>query len=551
MSRPSCRARSQPRAAGWLSAVAALILGLAVVGPVLRVGSPPTYLFRYDLLFVPRFHRLLSQIGRGELWNHAPLLLALEATTATGGGAFVERLLLVTIPALAFWAAARACAHVGQPGALAAGTLYAANPFVYERLAAGEWTLLLGYAVAPLVWHRAFAWVAGEARGGRALAAAVGWWAVATLSSAHHAVLLGTLLAFGLPFAAVGIPGGGRRLAALGALDLAAVAWWVLPGLGPGGSPPIGPGDFLAFAPTPIPALGTGATTLGLYGFWRGGVGQVLDWERPGWVALLVVLLLLVAAGLGDGVVRGGGRDRRRFAGLALAGGVAFVLAFGPAPPFAPFNTALFTHLPGFRALRESGKWTGLLPLLYAAAFARVPALATRALHRPRSRPIEVGAACALVLFVAAYTPSLWWGLGGQWRPGTYPPVYARAEDITRADRRPGLILPLPWALYVAPGFARGVVLNPARDYFTRPVLLTDDPDIPGGAPPDPRRAAIERLADADGEERAASLRGLGVRYLLVDAPYDARAFARDPCLALRDDNGGTALWEFRCLDPP
>ncbi|HET8627159.1 MAG TPA: hypothetical protein VFL91_07060, partial [Thermomicrobiales bacterium] len=516
MRRPSCRARSRPRAEGWLPAALGLLVGLAVLGPALRVGSPPTYLLRYDLLFVPRFHRLLDEIGHGELWNHAPLLLALEAATATGRGALVERLVLVAIPALAFWTAARACAGAGLPGALAAGALYAANPVVYERLAAGEWTFLLGYALAPLVWRRSFDWVVGPGKepaagcrlpaeerqqqqysgreGWRAGAAAVGWWLAATLFSAHHAILLGVLLALGLPAAAMGTPGGWRRLATLGAADAAAVAWWALPGLAAGGAPPIGAGDFLAFAPAPIPWLGTGATTLGLYGFWRGGVGQALPWERTGWVALYGLLLALVAAGIADGLVRGRGRDRRQLVGLALAGLVAFVLAYGPAPPFAPVDTALFLHLPGFRALRESGKWTSLLPLLYAAAFARLPGLAARAPRRPRPVPVAAGAALALALFVVAYSPSLWWGLGGQWRPVAYPPAYARAEALTRADPRPGLILPLPWDRYVAPAFGSGVVLNPARDFFTRPVLLTDDPGLPGVPSSDPRRPAIDRL---------------------------------------------------------
>ena len=139
----------------------------------------------------------------------------------------------------------RVCAHDGAPRALGAGLFYAVNPFVFDRLYAGQLGLLLGYALLPF----AVAALLDAAAEPRRMARAACWVAATVMMSEHFAWIL-------VPVAAGIVLTRPHRLraslrlggAALGARPSAPTCWcrrcsWALarPELPPS-SPPIAPG---------------------------------------------------------------------------------------------------------------------------------------------------------------------------------------------------------------------------------------------------------------------------------------------------------------------
>ena len=121
----------------------------------------------------------------------------------------VQKGVLLAIFVLACAGTARLLARERMPAQLAAGVLYAWNPFVAERLILGQWATLLGYAGLPWV-------LAALVKPARGLASR-GWLAAAMVPAAiggFAAMLISGLTA--VPVAAAGPadqtrPGGRRR----------------------------------------------------------------------------------------------------------------------------------------------------------------------------------------------------------------------------------------------------------------------------------------------------------------------------------------------------
>src|SRR6266542_243940 len=137
--------RFAARHAGELSG---LVLSLAVVAPLLAPG----FVLSYDMAFVPRPRLSWVLLGvTGEPPRSVPSALIVAVLSRAVSGEVVEKLVLLSIFALATIGAARLVPSDRPIARMAGGVLYAWNPFTYERLLAGHWALLLGYAVLPWV----------------------------------------------------------------------------------------------------------------------------------------------------------------------------------------------------------------------------------------------------------------------------------------------------------------------------------------------------------------------------------------------------------------
>ena len=172
-----------------------------------------------------------------------------------------------------------------------AGTLYAVNPFVYDRLTAGQLHLLLGYALLPWAFS-SLVHALEEAGPGRA--GVVGLWlGVLAAVSLHIAGMFALLVVAGQ------VAGASWRglLRAGASLALAALvsAYWLVPLLVAPPGPRVGLADLEVYASRPygprvLPVL------LGLNGFWRDEFTGATDR-----VPILVLLLVpILAVGLGD-----------------------------------------------------------------------------------------------------------------------------------------------------------------------------------------------------------------------------------------------------------
>ncbi|WP_329252201.1 hypothetical protein OG417_08485 [Actinoallomurus sp. NBC_01490] len=505
---------------GRHTAVAAgvgLLLGALALGPALAPG----FVLAYDMVFVPRPALSEATFGlTGMLPRHVPSDAVVAALSHLAPAGLVQKAIL-----LAIFVLAGASASTLVPGErllprLAAGVVYAWNPYVAERLLLGQWALLLGYAALPLV-------VTAAARGDHrrlALAlvpAAVGGFAALAVSGLAALVVAGRR--------------GLRPALVTAAILLLAALPWLVPSLLRAASAPGDPAGVAAFAARADTPFGTLGSLLLLGGAWNaetvpGGYGG------PVTAALwLLVVAASIAAYAGSGRIPGltaylrGGRalgptshargegipgptsyaPGGRVPGLAVAAVPGFALAALGAVVPGVLRGAIGLW-PGFAFLRDGQQFVAPLAVLVAAgagrAAARLPGRTAPALLVP------------LLLL-----PGLAWGAGGRLRAVHYPADWARARTAVAAD--PGDVLVLPWAAYRSYPWNGGRrVLDPLPRFLPARVIVNDGVRVavPGGrdiglAAEEPRARELDALVRS-GAPLTAPLAARGVKYVAVDA---------------------------------
>jgi hypothetical protein len=496
-----------------VAAGAGLLLGVLAVGPALAPG----FVLAYDMVFVPRPALSAATFGlTGMLPRHVPSDAVVAALSHLAPADVVQKAILLAIFVLACASASTLVPGDRLLPRLAAGVVYAWNPYVAERLLLGQWALLLGYAALPLV-------VTAAARGDRrrlALAlvpAAIGGFAALAVSGLCALVVAGRR--------------GLRPVLGTAAILLLAALPWLVPSLLRAASAPADPAGVAAFAARADTPFGTLGSLLLLGGAWNaetvpGGYGGA----RTAVLWLLVVAAAIVAYARGGPLpavpggrapvpavhVRGGRVPRLaayasdgRVPGLAAAAVLGFVLAALGAVVPGVLRGAIGLW-PGFALLRDGQQYVAPLAVLVAAgagrAVARLPGWTAPALLVP------------LLLL-----PGLAWGAGGRLRAVHYPADWARARAAVAAD--PGDVLVLPWAAYRSYPWNGGRrVLDPLPRFLPARVIVDDGVRVavPGGrdiglAAEEPRARELDALVRS-GAPLTAPLAARGVKYVAVDA---------------------------------
>ena len=495
--------------AAW---VRVLLLPAGVSLLVLRSLVGPGYLLQVDAVFGPR--TLPLDWSFASPVHVAMALLHSVAGPATGAVVFFTALFLAGAGPMLLLRS--------RPWWLQclAGLIGALNPFVYDRLVEGQWSVV---AAAGLL----FVWVAAWERlvrvPGRGAALRLGLATVAVAAcSANFLGPLALLAVLGLAWQRPWRdPALLRRL--LGGLGLsgALLLYGVVPFFVGHGSDTyaavqgFGRADFVAFRSTPDPHLGVLPALIGLYGEWAERLGRfpVATTGAPWWP--------LPAAGLAAATLIGAWRVPER-AWLLVAGaagiGVSALTATGWGLDFA---VAASQRLPLLGAWRDPQKFLALW-LLAVAALAP-EALLPRTLRRGAAAGWGAAAravALALAVLLPAgvtelrETPAIV-------RPVAYPRdwlVAAAAVDEQFAARE--RVAVLPWHLYTELPFTGRLAANPAPFVFPGTLLFSDDPEIPG-APAQPSPGGIGPLSLASSDPTpcalAAALRSAGLHWVVVE----------------------------------
>jgi hypothetical protein len=498
-------------------------LGLLALGPGLRRG----FLLSYDMVIVPRQPFTATMFGlAGGPPRAVPSDAVLAAASRIVPADVVQKLVLLSIFALACAGAAALLEREPWFARLAAGVFYAWNPFVAERLLIGQWALLLGYAGLPWALRAVIigpvaSWRGAGRLGLALLPAAVGGFAAMAIS------------ALVVVPAAVLAPGGParRRLtsaaAALTVLVVASLSWLIPSALRPVYADPAGIAAFAARADTPFGSFGS---LLMLGGVWN---AQAVPAGYGGaWSAIWMALVLAAAAGYVAFGVR-----RHRWPGLTFAAvaGLAIASVGVTASGRGLLRTAVGIW-PGFAVLWDAQQFVAPLALAEAVGAGLLVTWAARAHvtgpgqaaigreegehHEPRTgRPGPV-IAVALVLAPVLLLPGLAWGAAGRLRPAWYPAAWLEAAQMIDHSRAQGAALLLPWAAYRRPAWNGGrAVLDPWPRLVSRQVIWNTGPQV--GAvklkPDDPAERRLGRMILVPGPLTAA-LEAAGVRFVIVDA---------------------------------
>jgi hypothetical protein len=386
----------------------------------------------------------------------------------------------------------------------AAATLYVLNPFVYGRFHYGQLFLLGAYAVFPWAASRLRLLLCGPSRRTALLAALA--FALIGIFSPHVLLIAGVLAA---TVVLIHVIAASKKLEYLKrsapclALTLGATAvassYWLVPlviGLGPEASliAGTGAGDLRAYAAVPDGSLGLVPNLLGLYGFWAENSGRFTSMKAfvPGWPVALVLLLLIAAVGAADTFKRRSRTLSAWVAGLLLAGAVALILEMGISSAITePVASWLDAHFAIYRGMRDAGKWAVLLAFVYSQLVG-LGCAAIIAAFRKGPDPskgewvggVAIGVLVALPLF---YGNGLLFGAHGEIRPSQYPAGWYVADRVLVADTHPGRTLFLPWHEYMSYSFVHNqnrVVAPPAPSFFSVPIVVSSDPEVPGVVPP-------------------------------------------------------------------
>lgn len=492
--------------------IASAIVGLAITGPLLAPG----FVLAYDMAFSPSpplSHALLG--ASRNLPRSVPTGLFVSLASRALTGQVVEKLILFGIFAGAAYGAARLVPATRVPARVAAGLLYAWNPFMYERLLLGHWTLLLAYAALP--------WVAGAALAYRQ--DRPGSWAGLTLalSVSVAAGPYGGLFAAALAASLALFPRGGargRRAAGLLVTLMVVNLPWLIPGLlhqAVPDQPALALRLFRARSDSPLGTLGS---LLSLGGLWR------TDLAPPGrhggaWIPAFCLIVAVAVWGwrrLRDRWPAGAAR------GLVVLAVLGLLLAVIPSLPLLPAAVRWASGaLPGGALLRDSQKFVIPFALLGAMAFG---AGVDRILDG-LSADERAGWAAALLLSVlpVALAPTLVWGAGGRLSPVRYPPSWGTVESVMEQDAVPGAVMALPWHAYLPFAWNNDrTVRQPAAFYFSRPVVADSSLQVgPHKLPAEDPWSRLAAPAVTGGAPLQGSLARLGVRYVVLFKEADWR----------------------------
>ncbi|HEX6462189.1 MAG TPA: hypothetical protein VFZ58_02845 [Candidatus Saccharimonadales bacterium] len=363
--------------------------------------------------------------------------------------------------------------------AFAAGLFYMVNPFVYSRLMAGQFALLLAYAVLPFAFHAA-------------------WKLCNAPSLAKAAQLTGVLVAlsilslhiFGMALIMLGIgflvflwqarkqPTNLKQLVLWFGGSLVAWAvgssYWLWPLLSGTGQEAAQITSFTSDHAAVFQTLGGATSALLLQGFWADLQSLYLMPQDlyDGWWLPLLLLLPLVA--LGFFTLWQHMRALAVWATIALVTGA--ILAAGVSDPiFGNLNRWLYENIPFFGGYRDAHKFVALLAMIYVLGLA---AGTWWVFTRLRSIVVQIGTAIIILALPITYTPLLFFGAAGQLQPRHYPRDWYSARQLLQADNSHYASLFLPWHLYMPFYFSERTIASPGPVFFGSSVYASTNPEI-------------------------------------------------------------------------
>jgi hypothetical protein len=289
------------------------------------------------------------------------------------------------------------------------------------------------------------------------------------------------------------------------------------------GAPTVSTGDVAAYRTRSDTRLGLYGTVAAEYGFWRREPPLPRD-DVPGWIFVFGALLLVVVLGAWKELRAAGPRAAVARA-ILLSGVVGYFLALGDRGFTGSVYLFLFRHLPGFEVLREPQKFIALPVLAYAYFFGWG---ASALVQSATSRAGRAAMAAVALVIPVAYNPSLFWGLWNRIQVSHFPQSWSTAEQQMGSGR--GQLLMLPWHLYMAYPFTDArTVVNPAGNYFERPVITGDDPELRTVTPTSLDRSRFIRFVLANGYQVhtfGQLVAPLGVEYVALAKTADWPAYS-------------------------
>jgi len=514
----------------------------------LRSFAQPGYLLQVDIVFGPRAAPVEAGFG-------APLALVQSAAVDLLGGDVAGRLYAAGALFLTGFGPMVLLRRAVWYARCLAGLIGVLNPWVYDRMVEGQWTVVAGGA-GLFLWVAA--WESLQERPGTRAAIVLALAGAGTaVVSPHMLGPIGVLTILGACWHRIWRDRDRLRwalasIAMLGVLlSYAIVSFFISDADRAYQSvTQYTEADFAFFRSTSSEDYGLIVNLFGLYGYWGERLGRfpLASGGALWWPATTALLVCAAVAGA---------FLQRARAWLLPSGLVGLVISASTAFP-ATRDAVVWAahHVPLLRAYREPEKWSALWLLAIVTLAAGAVDDLARAPSQRLGRRRVIAPTLAYTLAVATLFPS---GLT-QIRaivpivkPLTYPSYWYRTRDYL-ADTVPETepVVVLPWHLYQPLAMSEGrLVANPARVFFPGRIVLPRNLEIPGRAtdivtPYDRISLVTARQGHATCSV-AREIRRLGVHWVLVlDAPEGreaARTIHRCGFTLVQGHPGRTALF--------
>lgn len=465
---------------GWLPPILYASIALFVLWDLLAPG----YVLTLDMMFTPRIN--VSDIFYGfeiSFASDLPILAALNYLGKIAPMWLWQKLILFLILFLSGYSAHRLCPASYAIGKYFAGLLYMLNPFVYVRFVAGQWKILLTYAIAPFLVIALIDFLENPTPG-RAIKVGL-LLALTTMLNPSSVFLVVLLFAAFLLFKLFQSRGLSFRkmLSGLGislGIVLATNLYWLVPTL-KAPATIIGQISYKDLQVFTAQAWGTGFNAVfsvfSLHGFWRGGYNYITQ-LLPGWyVAFGIILFLSVWGAVLFWNHPGIGY---RVKVLAIVGAVAGVLGTGvSAPLFSNVYTFLFDTIPFFQGMRDSQRFVALLALAYSflgglAASELYTSFGQMAAEKVKGWMRLGGATLAIAALALPwlYSLNMLWGFGRELETVDFPPDWHEVNQNLTEQEGDFQVLFLPWHGYMDFSWnPRQRIMNPSNTFFQRPII--------------------------------------------------------------------------------
>jgi len=405
-----------------------------------------------------------------------------------------------------------------------AGIFYMVNPFTYDRFMAGQYEVLLGYALLPWFTRRLLQFLSSpnikHAFWLSALAVAI------SIVSIHDIGLM-AVLAFVLLAGKLWQQRANKvwlaRVLKFGVCSIGlwvmASSYWLVPLILGKGSvatqiSSISSSDQSAFVTVGGSSLGRFGNVIRLQGFWAESYNlyKLPQAQIHAWGLISLVVWLLVIIG---GVSLWRAREHLLVAAFVLSAAIATAIALGA------LNGWPLAHLPFLAGYREPQKFVALVALVYAVFIARGIAVSAAYCRLHGGRVIAAVLILAIALLPLAWTPTMINSFAGQLKPARYPADWYVVNARLNSDSSNFQTLFLPWHLYMSFNFEGRIIANPAKLFFDKPVIVSDNPEFRGAALANTTAAKrqLDRLLPKaeQASNFGAELASLHVKYIVVD----------------------------------
>lgn len=493
------------------------------------------YVLTLDMVFGPHMSRPLYSDLSAATFPFSYLIYLLHFVL---GGWVIEKILLFILFFLLFYLPLHFYPFSNNHGEVYfVSILYAVNPFVYERFLAGQWKILVAYAILfPFVsflirFQRDLSWRS-------ILYACVGLLGIGMFSL--HILVMGAIILFIFVVAAIiqmlilkehqNLYKFIFRMSMACLLLCAISSYWLIPAF-TANTTIIGTftqADWNTFYTAKDVHIGTLGNVAALYGFWGEHEKWVTNFISPKmhgliWAIFGGILVVIILMGLVYGI-----RERHRrgiLFWLVAIGFLSFLFSSGiGGSMFKFFNLWLFGHIWFWRGFRDTEKWSAVLVLVYAL----LGGLGVRFLAQICGKygRFIIFVSCFVPLF---YTPTMLFGFSGQLQPVWYPSVWGQINEILKKNKNCKAVF-LPWHQYYTAEFNNRVLAaNTASSYFDCNIISSKNAEIgnigdQAGNTPEYYKigsAVTSNTYDPDATVRL--LKRVGVQYVIFtnDETYD------------------------------